>query len=98
VLNRNTDDDDLDIKNQLKKLFTEKATRGTDKIHLAEKEQSTTISVNITYEIIDTKIEARVTLKKNKVILKQFKSEGKLLDIGIFVKVISEEILKSIKF
>ena len=47
--------------------------------------------------IIDTKIESRITLKKNKVVLKQFTYNGNSTDIPAFVKGLETEILKNIK-
>jgi hypothetical protein len=97
VLNIGTGDDELDLKSQLKKLLNETSTRGTDKILLAEKESSSAISVNITYEVMEGKIESRITMKKNKVVLKQFNFSGKENDLSGFLKDLGAEILKYIK-
>jgi hypothetical protein len=97
VLNIGTGDDELDLKSQLKKLLNETSTRGTDKILLAEKESSSAISVNITYQVIEGKIESRITLKKNKVVLKQFNFSDKENDLSGFLKDLGAEILKNIK-
>jgi WD40 repeat protein/uncharacterized caspase-like protein len=98
VLNRNTDDDDLDVKSQLKKLLSETSSRSAnDKILLAEKESSTAISVNITYEVVEGKIESRITLKKNKVVLKQFNFVGTENKLSDFVIGLNNEIIKNIK-
>jgi hypothetical protein len=98
VLNRNTDDDDLDVKSQLKKLLSETSSRSAnDKILLAEKESLTAISVNITYEVVEGKIESRITLKKNKVVLKQFNFVGTGKDLTGFVKGLGAEILKNVR-
>ena len=97
VLNRNVDFDDLEIKIQLKKLLSESATRGTEKILLADKETGNAISVNISYEIIDSKIESRITLMKNKKVVKQFNFAGKETDVPGFLKGLGEEILKNVR-
>jgi uncharacterized caspase-like protein len=96
VFNRNTDDDELEVKSKLKKLLSESATRGTDKILISEKESSNTISVIVSYEIIEGKIESRISLKKNKVVIKQFNFSGKENDILGYVKGLGEEIIKNL--
>jgi hypothetical protein len=97
VLNRNTDDDDLDVKSKLKNILSETSSRSTnDKILLAEKESSTAISVNITYEVVEGKIESRITLKKNKAVVKQFNFVGTEKDLTGFVKGLGAEILKNV--
>jgi uncharacterized caspase-like protein len=97
VFNRDTDDDELEVKSQLKKLLNENATRGTNKILISEKESSNTISVIVSYEIVEGKIESRITLKKNKVVIKQFNFAGTLSDVPGFVKGLGEEIIKNIR-
>jgi hypothetical protein len=95
VLNMGSGDDDLDIKNQLKTLLNESVSRGgSDKVLMAEKESPNAISVNITYEINAEKIESRITLKKNKTVLKQFNFNSNTAE---FVKGLSGEILANVK-
>jgi hypothetical protein len=52
--------------------------------------------VNISYEINNGKIESRITLKKNKVVLKQFNFVGTEKDLTSFVKGLGAEILKNV--
>jgi hypothetical protein len=97
VFNRNTDDDELEVKSQLKKLLSESATRGTDKILISEKESSNTISVIVSYEIIEGKIESRISLKKNKVVIKQFNFSGNVSNVQDFVSGLGAKIILNIK-
>jgi hypothetical protein len=77
VLNIGSGDDDLDVKSKLKNILSEKSSRSTnDKILLAEKESSTAISVNITYEVVEGKIESCIPLKKNKIFTKKINFVG----------------------
>jgi WD40 repeat protein/uncharacterized caspase-like protein len=97
VMNRMSDDDDLDIKSILKKLLSDVASRGTDKILLAEKDNEKAFSINISYELIEDKIESRVSIKKNKAIVKQFNYNGLKSNLKDFVKGLGEEILKIVR-
>ena len=97
VLNIGTGVDDLEIKSKLKQIFETSAARNSDdKILLAERENTNSVSVNITYESEQEKINCRITLTKNKVILKQFTFSGLNSDLKVFTKVLGEEILKNI--
>lgn len=98
VLNIGTGFDDLEIKSKLKQIFETSAARNSsDKILLAESENTNSVSVNITYESDQEKINCRITLTKNKVIMKQFNFIGLNSEQKEFVKGLAEAILKNVR-
>jgi WD40 repeat protein len=97
VSNRNTDEDELHVELKLKNFLSESASRGNEKLYLAEKENSNAFTVKVSYEILDGKIESRITIKKKEVLVKQFNFSGKENDILGYVKGLGEEILKNIR-
>jgi len=98
VLCIGTGDDNLDIKSKLKQIFETSAARNSaDKILLAERENTKSIAVNITYESEQEKINCRITLTKNKVKLRQFNFSGLNSNLKVFVNALAEVILKNVR-